>query len=128
MAPLIDQLTSKMLKRGLSPRRFFISASIAIALILFAVVLMICNLDAFDYDLPPYQPNTLYENGAIFVSRTIFIVVGWPFLVAALVGGDRLVFLTFLPLLIVTGLYWAFLVEWIVAIKRRSKQLPRAEL
>jgi hypothetical protein len=127
MKPLVDKLLRYMEARHIPPRRFFASMALAIFVTLVGAALMLSDLDAFDYDLPPYQPNTVSENIIMIVSVVILDVVGWPFLVTALIGGDRLVGGLCVPLLIFTGLFWAFVIESIFAIKRRRQSKARPD-
>jgi hypothetical protein len=89
-----------------------------VTLALISLFFLVCSFP--DSDLPPYPNETLFQKTVIF----IWMVGSWPFLVFDVIS-DR-VFHThgdqpswWFPLWIVSGLFWAFIVELFIIVKSR---------
>jgi len=102
-----------MTAHNIQPDRFFASTVFAMTLL---VVLVIWVFSFPDPDLQPYPPYTPFE----IVLRILCLVVAWPVGVVAAIGGDGAAFFLFFPLWVLTGLFWAFVVEWIFRLKTRK--------
>ena len=118
MKSLFDNLARWMKTKQISPRRFVVSAAIAFLVVIVVTSLYFLTLydGAGDSDLPPYLPDTSYETAI----KICFIVIAWPLVVIGMIGGDRLFFALFLPLLIPTAFFWAFVIERIFALNTRK--------
>jgi hypothetical protein len=100
----------QMMRGKMLPGRFLASMGCAILL---ATVLSLLVFSFPDNDLTPYPPTTFFESAC----TGIWVVIVWPFPIAAFlisefIGGNGIVFDFYIPL-IVTGLFWAFVMEWI---------------
>ena len=78
-----------------------------------------------DRDLPPYPPRTLFQKGVIF----IWAAGSWPFMVfdfvsARLLHGHGDQPLWWFPLWIVSGAFWASVVELFILVRSKLQAAP----
>jgi hypothetical protein len=98
---------------SLRVRRFIMVAG-CVTLALIGLFVLICSFP--DSDLPPYPHETLFQK----VSTFVCLVGSWPLVVATLIShshGDQP--LLWFPLWIVSGLFWAFMLELFIIVKSR---------
>jgi uncharacterized membrane protein len=115
MEPLFDKLSRKMMERHIPPSRFFASMAFTVAAVL---ILMSLSVPDTDSGLAAFQPEMAFE----ITARILLAIIAWPFLVAALQGIFP-IGIASAPLLILTTLFWAFVIEGVFALKahRRAK-------